>query len=341
MNRRCLIPLVLSLSGAVVAQPTFSAQRIFVNGVTPTSVGLSDGGWVAGSFSPSQFRDFAFRWRQGASEVLSDDAVGTPVPFAEGGAINSRGVAAGEAGVDLGYHPAFWDESGAYHRFETFGGYGGGVRSINELNWMVGNSKDQQNLNRPFLYRNGDLQDMGSLGINEADQGLAFKVNENGMVLGQDWDEHGETTIEYNWYWTEASGMVRVNQELRMDLNDLGDAPAHVGSQWGWLNLPTGQFHALSGATNVMYLNNRHEAVGTSSLGVTFWQNDIAYSLQSLLADPYTNLSVQDMNNDGQILARGRQNGTTYSILLTPVPEPASLAALGLGALLLSRRKRR
>ena len=51
---------------------------------------------------------------------------------------------------------------------------------------------------------------------------------------------------------------------------------------------------------------------------------------------------MSDMNNAGQMVGYATKNGTSYAVLLSPVPEPATLIALGAGiAGILARRQRR
>ena len=75
----------------------------------------------------------------------------------------------------------------------------------------------------------------------------------------------------------------------------------------------------------------------------SLWIGQDRYTIVDLLVPGtgYTIYDVYDLNNSGQILAFGYRNGVGNSLLLTPVPEPATLLALGMGALGLMGRRRR
>ena len=53
------------------------------------------------------------------------------------------------------------------------------------------------------------------------------------------------------------------------------------------------------------------------------------------------NLWAHDMNNSGQIVGRGTINGEDHAFLMTPIPEPATIALLSLGGLVILRKRKR
>jgi hypothetical protein len=89
-------------------------------------------------------------------------------------------------------------------------------------------------------------------------------------------------------------------------------------------------------------LNNRNDAVGGDQL----WTEGITYNINDLI-DPSLGLTItgtSDINDLGQILAFGvYANGSSASVILTPIDEPPILTLLSivLGALAWSLRRQR
>jgi hypothetical protein len=83
-------------------------------------------------------------------------------------------------------------------------------------------------------------------------------------------------------------------------------------------------------------INNRGQVVGAAysyPLGEyrpMLWENGNPYDLNDLIdpASEWTLVRAYHINNLGQILAFGIYGGQDYSVLLTPVPEPATVLIL-------------
>jgi len=72
----------------------------------------------------------------------------------------------------------------------------------------------------------------------------------------------------------------------------------------------------------------------------TGWQDGIPYDINTFVdSDTYV-FSVSDINHSGRIVGYCISNGLLTAFLLTPIPEPASLALLAATLPLLSRRRR-
>jgi hypothetical protein len=93
-----------------------------------------------------------------------------------------------------------------------------------------------------------------------------------------------------------------------------------------------GQFIGISGIDGV-----------ASSFFPAYWQSGKIYDFRTLcnLTGTDTITRLVDINNRGQIIGYGKFNGVEGTFIATPVPEPATLAALSLGTLALLRRRRK
>jgi probable HAF family extracellular repeat protein len=337
--RQIINLIVLCLAARCLSQPVFGVRAIRVNDHFVQAMSLGPGGVVSGGGYSQGSNTYAFRWSAGAGEVLSG--------FSDGGstaafAVNVFGAVAGEAGNQQSTFDdaALWDSSG-FHDLGRLGGATALGRAINRDGWVVGDSDIGGGQSRPFLYRNGSMQSLGSLGIPGAVYGTARQVSDSGLVTGADYTG-GETPHYYGWYWTDGTGMVAMPIPGGGDLNEAGDIT--YGSQI--YNIWSQQFRTLPDAMFIRYINNNGWAIGESSTGAeSLWIGQSRYDLATLM-QPGSGYSIDyliDVNDSGQILAMGLRNSLNESILLTPVPEPTTLVALvpaTLGALVQRRRRK-
>jgi probable HAF family extracellular repeat protein len=325
------------ISGIASAQGQYEPTQILANGEIVDVQGLAGDGYVTGNlFDQAAQRFHGVRWHNGAAEVLEDWTSG-PGGGAFPIAINSVGVVVGEGGVTH-FTAAAWDGQGV-HNLGTLGGIESSARAVNGNGWIVGGSYLAVPGSRGFLYRSGEMQNLGNLGIPNAIYGIAIAVNSSGLVIGYDQDS-GETTHFYGWYWTESSGIVQIpSLHVPKDLNDLGEILS--GNRIWTID---GQSRTLPNATELHGLNNLGQVVGISTGSVpSLWNGQTRYNLQDLISPSYgyTMGGVLDINDNGQILAYGDRGGVTYSLLLNPVPEPTTLSALGIALVAARRRTRR
>ena len=189
------------------------------------------------------------------------------------------------------------------------------AQSINDSGQVAGWSDLDNNNYHAFLYSGGVMSDIGTLG---GTLSRGFGINASGQVTGfantkNDAGRHG-------FLYTPVSGMA-----------DLGVVPGGVASDGLGLN-DSGQ---VVGYTE-MFDNTFRAWLYTAGAGMQDLNTLIPAGSGWMLSQ------ATAINNTGQIVGYGTNPaGHTDAFLLTPVPEPASLTLLGIGAIpLLSRRRR-
>jgi len=187
------------------------------------------------------------------------------------------------------------------------GGYSGGAYAINESGQVAGLYYPPSGISSPFLFSNGNIQNLGSLG---GSSGTAFRINNSGQVTGMSYTmgDIGHHAFRY------SNGVMQ-------DLGTLGG------------------IHSTGNG-----INNSGQVVGGSLvIGETLphaflYSGDSMQDLNDFISDPSWILSVaRDINDFGQIVGRGLHNGEQRAFLLTPdsniapIPEPSTLFLFGVG----------
>jgi len=207
------------------------------------------------------------------------------------------------------------------------------AHAVNEQGVVVGESGG-----RAVVWRSGQAEALG--GANSSATG----INEGGVIVGN--------------YGLSAGIWDGVGQFRQLDGGDGGaakavdinDTAAVAGSvlknntywaaRWDSAgNLTVLNTLAGTKASTAYAINNNGSIVGEVRYGALFnpvatlWEDGQALSLKDLLVNG-SNWTLQyayDINNAGQIVGLGTFNGQQRSFLLSPVPEPSTLACLGLG----------
>jgi len=228
----------LSKRGAVVGMAETSAPDPNYPNFSP----------FVGFGNPDPFTQHAFLWQNG---VLTD--LGALIDSSQAAAVNARGVVVGVSenglidplnGV-LAVHAVVWNDGQIIDLGTLEGGYESLASDINDRGEVVGNS--QNAIPDPFgyggvqtravLWRNGTLQDLGTLGT--GNDAITNFVNERGQVAG--------------WSYTNSTpSPVRGSPTQDPYLWENG-AMLDLGTLGGTLGFP-------------MALNDRGQVVGQSNL---------------------------------------------------------------------------
>jgi probable HAF family extracellular repeat protein len=122
--------------------------------------------------------------------------------------INNQGQVIGNMTVqgDSAFHPFLWTK-GVLTDLGTFGGASGTPNAINELGHVVGRAEISPGVHRAFLWRDGEMKNLGTLGANSQ----AWAINAKTQVVGTS----GRTlTVNRAFLWED-------NREPMRDLNEL------------------------------------------------------------------------------------------------------------------------
>jgi probable HAF family extracellular repeat protein len=261
---------------------------------------INNAGQVVGksNFSNTQ----AFLWTStGGMQYLGDLPDGTPTQEAHD--INEAGQVVGATNA-AGGSAFLWTESGGAEDLGELPGsglYGTQAWGINDAGEVVGVSKG-----RPFLWtRSSGMQDLGvSL--------FPYDINNVGQVVG----EGGYEGVSRASLWTSTGGM-----------QDLGDLPGQQNYSYATDINDAGQIIGIT-----------FDETGAFYTGAFLWTSTGGMQgITTLLdssGDGWFIEEVYGINNAGQIAAYGRSSPSDryhHALLLTPIPEPSTLAMVSCG----------
>lgn len=282
--------------------------------------GIAEDGALWGSATANGQRLQAAIWRQGTVELLGQEVESQVLDM------NRSGLAAGYTNSDEGLFSGTWTGTSFNPVRE------GLFTQINDQCWVAGSVGTSI-----WLHRNGQFIDIPVLDDPDLVNYKVIGLNNGGMVVGDVFDD--ETSNHAAWVWTEQNGMVGLPPQIfPMDLNEDGV----------FLDMHGGLFRGSDQVglvpMQVCYaMNELGDVLGYDFTGWSIFTEGSVYGIDSLLAPEFGDWSmegVRDINDRGQILGLASfGGGDAQTVLLTPVPEPGTLAALGLGALLIANRR--
>jgi len=209
----------------------------------------------------------------------------------------------------------------------SYNGFEGGsyATGINEAGTVVGSSglSDTHGSDRGFRWMSsggminlGTPASQGLTGLSNFTQSYAQNLNNTGLIVGAADRGSGLTRAVY---WDSSD-----------QIFDIGT----LGGNSGWAQ-------AVNDANVIVGFSNN----GTANRAFGFVPGGSITDLNTLLspsASGWVISRVYDINNTGLIVGEGTFGGVTQAVVLTPIPEPASLSLLaGAGMLALRRRTSR
>ncbi len=291
------------------------------------AIDINDSGQIVGNLQPTGGPVRTFIWDEiGGMTEIPNTLGGTGVELFD---INNSGQVAGSAHIDAGgtIRAVLWEDGvGMTDLGILSGGWSSYGKDVNNLGQVVGTSS----------YSNGSTGDHVFLWLPEAAYGLAAGINDLGSLPG----------------YTNSEGRT---------INDLGQIAgwAYGNDKEALLWLPEPAYGLQAGMNNIGGLpgyehtvirdiNNSGQIVGYAAIGGTepravLWENGVFYDLNNLVPTDSSYELIQTasaINDNGQIACTAVLDGTYRAILLTPIPEPATLGLLLIGSLALLRRRR-
>ncbi len=358
ITRSALWVGLLSVAATANATPEYHIEDL---GVVRTwtysnGFGISSNGNVAGRVSDGS-KSRAVRWdpvngMEAISTLGGDNAFGF--------GINAAGTVVGNSDYDANgfFSHAFRQTlGGAVEDLGTFGGHNSDARGINDAGVIAGAASMGDQQPRAFIWKEGiGLIDIGT--ITGSGTSVANAINQGGQVTG---NSVAGVNITHAFRYTEGFGMLdlgTLDGSTLLNgngLNESGDVVGEysIGSKARAFYFKDGVgLTKLDGLidfdTRAQGVNDSGIAVGTSSIDLdshykaVVWKGGGALDLNDLIDETGWNLQeAWNINAAGQIVGTGIIDGNAHAFRLTPVPEPASFVALGLGVGFFVRRPRK
>ena len=259
--------------------------------------------------------------------------------------INDNGQVVGFTGYDTddAYTAFRYSSKGGMVNLGNFGGYFSYASAINNSGQIVGwaqESPDTGGADRAFLYSNGVMTDLGSLGSEQNLGSEALGINNKGQVVGFSQLSFENPTVDHAFIYSngvmsdlgtlpgfaisEATGINASGQIVGSiyvsDSDYLGNA--FLYSNGVMKNLGTLPGYSYSQALGI---NDQGQAVGDvdvdgeGSTGVAFlYSNGVMINLNSLLPpnSGWALGTAAAINDEGQIVGFGNHNGVPHAYLL-------------------------
>ncbi len=331
---------LITVTNNQAAQPRYRLIELVIPGGKPIAAyDINDLNKVACVLENGNREVRGFLWSPEASYLDIGDAVVPRINTTlECLGINNQGVIVGN-GRFSGRNEAFlWDgESvqplGILGEAAVSGSFSR-ARAVNDPGWVVGVSGNIDQLDRAFLYREGEMTDLGALGEG-LDQSEAFDVNDNGQVVG--WvngagggrafifdDAEGMRPLSnFAGGYSKALAINNRSQVVGQYEDAFGDLRAFLWSGGVEVNLGTlGGFDSLAND-----INEKAQIVGSSDdlnfeSRAFLWQNCAMFDLNlSITNSNWRLVSANAINEAGWIVGVGEKDFGTEQGVFVLVPE--------------------
>jgi probable HAF family extracellular repeat protein len=331
---RLLCLLLLTAAATIGAAQTYTMTDL---GVLPGASwsagdGINASGEVVGASGPDGASN-AFVYSNGTLTNLGTLGGHTGV----GNGINASGQAAGYATNTRTYR-AFISNGDTLTDIGDLGGGSAVAYGINDAGQVVGSSVTSTGANHPFLYSNGRMIDLGTLGSpdNVNWWNSAQGVNNSGVVAGTSYDAQGNF---FGFVWSNGK-MTKIgtlggswSQAWAINNNGqvTGNAYTKTGASHAFLRSASGKLQDLgvvggtSGTSWGFGVNDTGVVVGQSTFQSTYhafvYIGGKMKDLNKLVshASGWVLIDAHGINNAGQIACTGmRSDGSQHAFLLTP-----------------------
>ena len=253
--------------------------------------------------------------------------------------INDAGQVVGRSTLPSGEGDVrgFLWEGGSMIDLGTFDGGWTEAKGINNSHQIVGYSVLSSSV-AAFSWEGDSMTNLGSLG----DNSRGYGINDAGLIVGHCFDSTSFNTTASLWDNGDITslGSLGSHYNYAWGINNSGQIVGESGSHaFLWENESDGMIDL--GIGSAVAINDAGQIVGGSGGTACLWENGIIKNLDDLLlaGSGWELREATAINNLGQIVGNGMINGEIHAYLLTPVPEPGTLVLLGLGAIVIRKRK--